>query len=237
MTMSTYSLLTREGTRRKPYSRVKPEIQSFDGAEPAPIKTLDFFPLGATKGRHERPGSPLQEVSGTTAFTSLEELRRDAAFAAGRSTSVLDTEAERIPVGEARKTLDHEKARLAALEEKLAILNYHCSTWGREMERASNQVSAAATIAAMHPPSIDHQGRAIAEHYALQHVELTKEFEGMLEERERVCELLKKTVSTVAHLQQRLTVADTPFASRKAVSDSNRRRYFHSLFFYDWRGV
>ena len=181
-------------------------------------------------------GSPWRAFDDDVPFTSLEQLRRDAAFAAGHSTSVLDVKAERIPVGKARETLDRERARIAALEEKLAILTHHCSTWGRETDRASNQVKAAEAMADMHPTGAEHHGRTLVAHYIKQHANLVEELEAMLAERERVFHLLTKATSSASILKERLTVASTSFASRKAISDSNRQRYFHSLFYYEWVG-
>jgi len=40
-------------------------------------------------------------------------------------------------------TLEFERTRLAALEERLAVLTHQCATLGRETERAGIQVKAA----------------------------------------------------------------------------------------------
>jgi hypothetical protein len=226
-----HSLLSREpagGERPFAGARMRPHSSEYAVAprprEGEPATEAAFFVPA---------GSPPQK----NPFTSVEEVRRDAAFAAGRSTSVLDVKAERIPVGEARETLVRERARVAALEEKLAILTHHCSTWGRETDRAGYQVKAAAAMAEMHPRGAEHHGRTFATHYIRQHAELTEELEAMFVERERVFAQLRKAISAVEHLKERLAVANTSFASRKAISDSNRQRYFHSLFYYDWKGA
>lgn len=109
-----------------------------------------------------------------SAFASLEEIRRDAAFAAGRSTSVFDVEADRLPVGEARKLLDWKQARVAALEERLSILTHHCSSWGRETHRSNNQVKAALAMAALHPHGTEHHGQTFAKHYIAQQAEIAQ---------------------------------------------------------------
>lgn len=190
------------------------------------------------KSKGEWPGSPTRifDMSTSVPFTSLEQLRRNAAFAAGRSTSVLDVKTERIPIGEAREMLERERARVSALEEKLAILTHHCSTWGRETDRARNQVKAAAAMSELHPRGAEHHGRVFATHYNGQHAKYTEELEVLLAERELLLAMLKKATSTVENLEERLVVANTSFASKKAISDSNRQRYFHSLFYYDWNG-
>ena len=226
---SSYSLLSVRGSAG--CSR-RPSLEGSvaRGGRPAPLEK--------DSGDTKKLGSPpelFDDVSTSLPFTSLEQLRREAAFAAGCSTSVVDAEAERVPVGEARKTLELERARVVALKEKLAILTHHCSTWGRETDRASIQVKAAAAMVEMHPSGAEHHGDELSAHYIKQHSRLMEELEVMLAERERVLELLTKATSTVAHLEERLAVAKTSFASRKAISDSNRQTYFHSLFYYEWK--
>ena len=173
--LSSRSLLSCEPGEPRGYHgrRQGPRVHDYAVAsrqhrgEPGPSTELAFVPIGNHSFSFPRSES-------ATAFASLEELRRDAAYAAGRSTSVVDADAERIPVGQARKRLGCEQARVAALEERLCILTHHLSTSGRETERANHQVKAAAALAGMHPRGSEHHGRTLAAYYVTQHAELTE---------------------------------------------------------------
>lgn len=243
LSLTSYNLLSDRGAgvRLRPQAYPVAPRPSRAGADLSTDLVFEEILLaGDTKKRKgEWPGSPARifDVPTRVPFTSLEQLRRNAAFAAGHSTSVLDVETERIPIGEARETLERERARVSALEEKLAILTHHCSTWGRETDRARIQVKAAAALSALHPRGAEHHGRVFATHYDRQHAKCSEELEMLLAEREHVLAMLKEATSIVESLEDRLAVANTSFASRKAVSDSNRQRYFHSLFYYDWNSA
>ena len=92
-------------------------------------------------------------------------------------------------------------------------------------------------MADMHPRGNGYQGSggAFVACSVTRQQELAEELEEMLQERARVFAMLRKACSTVALLEDRLRVADDSSATRKAVSDRNRERYFHSLFYYDWK--